>query len=255
MDNDDKKLIIFLAGDLSTTAAKDNWVDHAGKLPAYITKVAKGLKKSGKSTSTAIAIAISQIKRWAAGGGGVDADTKAKSVKAVAEWEALKAKNKSNKLVKASRHDDSEYVMLTNLGVFNTDMVRTAWNSYQSAKREAYRIQARLRGTDRYEMDDYPVPYSYIKELWTDHILIENESEGGRPCTLSKVPFTVDGATVSFGEEVHVEVQYVEVEDPDEATETDDEELSETEIQLLSSFLSGVKVAPELRGTEARPKL
>lgn len=250
MDTDDKNLLIFLAGDLSTTAAKDNWVDHAGKLPAYITKIAKGVKKSGKSTSQAIAIAISQIKRWAAGGGDVDADTKAKAVKAVAQWEALKAKNKANKLIKASHQDDSQYLMLTNLGSFNTEMIRTAWNSLQEAKRNAYRVQARLRGTDRYEMDESPIPYTYIRELWTDYILVEEEG-GGRTPTLSKVPYTVDGATVSFGESVTVRIAYVEVED----AEADDDELSPVEITLLNYLYTENKNSPELPHATATLRL
>ena len=43
--------------------------------------------------SRAIATAISRCKVWAAGGDGVKPDTQAKAAKAIAEWEALKAKS------------------------------------------------------------------------------------------------------------------------------------------------------------------
>lgn len=42
-----------------------------------------------------IAIAISRIKVWAAGGGNVSAKTQAKAAKALGEWESLKSKNKA----------------------------------------------------------------------------------------------------------------------------------------------------------------
>ena len=47
--------------------------------------------------SRAIATAISRVRRWARGGGGVNADTVAKAQKALAEWEKLKAKNRVRK--------------------------------------------------------------------------------------------------------------------------------------------------------------
>lgn len=72
---------------------KHNWVEDNGGLPKYIEHIANDLHtERGMDISRAIAVAISRVKMWAAGGGGVKPDTKAKSVKAVAEWEAMKAK-------------------------------------------------------------------------------------------------------------------------------------------------------------------
>ena len=73
---------------------KKNWVENAGELPAYVREVARSIEKTGKTLSQAIAIAISRIKKWAATGKG---EVKAKAIKALAEWEALKAKNKGKK--------------------------------------------------------------------------------------------------------------------------------------------------------------
>lgn len=80
----------------------DNWVEKTGpggkrgQLPAYIQHIALAVrKKRGMGTSQAIAIAIGTVKRWARGGGNVDANTRAAARKAVAEWEALKAKAKA----------------------------------------------------------------------------------------------------------------------------------------------------------------
>lgn len=71
----------------------DNWIESVGKLPAYIEEVANSLHtKRGMTISRAIATAISRIKVWAATG---EADTKAKAVAALAQWEALKAKAKA----------------------------------------------------------------------------------------------------------------------------------------------------------------
>lgn len=83
----------------------DNWIEAVkGELPAYVREIARSIEKTGKTLSQAISIAISRIKVWAAGGGGVSAKTRAKAAKALAEWEALKAKAHSK--VKASWVDE-----------------------------------------------------------------------------------------------------------------------------------------------------
>lgn len=106
LTHEDNDMIVRLASgagcSLDSSPGK-NWVEKSGGLPNYICKIAKGVMRSGKSKSSAIAIAVSRVKAWAAGGDDVDADTRAKAAKAVAEWTALKAKNKSKKVVKASQ--------------------------------------------------------------------------------------------------------------------------------------------------------
>lgn len=80
---------------------RKNWVEVVGQLPAYIQHIAKDLHtKRGMPLSQAIPTAINAVKRWAAGGGDVKADTRAKAVKAVAEWEKLKAKAAFRRLAK-----------------------------------------------------------------------------------------------------------------------------------------------------------
>lgn len=66
--------------------------DKSLQLPAYIQNIAKALIRSGKPKSSAIAIAVATVKKWAAGGGGVSPEVRAAAAKAVAEWEAAKAK-------------------------------------------------------------------------------------------------------------------------------------------------------------------
>lgn len=70
---------------------KPLWGKPGFKLPDYIENVAKGLIEDGHDRSSAIAIAISAVKRWATGGGKVGPEVRAASAKAVAEWTALKA--------------------------------------------------------------------------------------------------------------------------------------------------------------------
>lgn len=68
------------------------WKKPGFHLPYYIEHIANDIwHKRGKSESEAIAIAIGVCKRWARGGGKVDANTRAAAAKAVAEWEATKA--------------------------------------------------------------------------------------------------------------------------------------------------------------------
>lgn len=81
-----------------------NWVEASGGLPKYIEDIAIGIMKGGKfNRSRAIAIAVSRVKRWAAGLDGVTAKTQAKASKAFAEWEALKAKNKARMAAKKAK--------------------------------------------------------------------------------------------------------------------------------------------------------
>lgn len=71
---------------------RKNWIENEGGLPRYIETVAIGIMKgTGYPRERAIPIAISRIKRWAAGLDGVKADTKAKAIAALAQWEKMKA--------------------------------------------------------------------------------------------------------------------------------------------------------------------
>lgn len=89
-------LTIKLAkGSTLDRSPKKNWVENAGGLPAYIEEIAKSLHaKRGMTISRAIATAISMCKKWAAGGKNVNADTRAKAAKAIAQWTAMKARSK-----------------------------------------------------------------------------------------------------------------------------------------------------------------
>lgn len=232
---DDYELILMLSAGCSLDSSpKKNWVEKSGGLPNYICKIAKGIMKSGKSKSQAIAIAVSRVKKWAAGGDGVEADTKAKAAKAVAQWEALKAKNKKNQVVAASYitpdGEEDNYLILSYIPSFKTDLVRTAWSKYQSEVREQWRQTHQSEstyGNKSVASSDY-APYRYIKELWTDFILVENESSD-QP-ELAKIPFTVHPLTkeVTFGKETEVRQVYVEM----------DEELTDSEKNLLADLIS-----------------
>lgn len=94
MNSEDYELIaLSSSASLAEVPGDNNWIEKkGGNLPPYVRKVARGIMKSGKTKSQAIAIAISRIKRWAAGGDNVDPDTRAKAIAALAAWEALKAK-------------------------------------------------------------------------------------------------------------------------------------------------------------------
>lgn len=78
--------------------SSDNWVEAAGGLPGYIERIAKHLHyERGMSIGHAIATAVNQAKKWAAGTGNVKPDTRAKAATAVAQWERMKATTKARK--------------------------------------------------------------------------------------------------------------------------------------------------------------
>lgn len=200
LSTEDYALIQLTAVELTSSASldrspKQNWVEKAGNLPPYIRKLARAIEKSGKPLSSAIAIAIGRVKDWAAGGDDVDPDTMAKAAKALAQWEKLKAKNAANQVAKLSREDGSEYLMLSNTGSYNVEIVRTAWNRQRSEQRRAERTAV--------PEVDYDDSYSWIRELWSDFIIVES----GRD-TFARVKYTVKSGVVTFGEPEPVELNW-----------------------------------------------
>jgi 2'-5' RNA ligase len=75
---------------------KHNWIEKQGGLPNYICQVARAVARGGKSLESAIPIAISTMKHWAAGGNHngkkVSPAVQARAAAALAEWEAKRAK-------------------------------------------------------------------------------------------------------------------------------------------------------------------
>jgi hypothetical protein len=84
---------------------KSNWVEKAGGLPDYIERIAKHLHyDKGMPIDHAIATAVNVVKRMCASGDTnwpglqqVSPKSRAQACKAVAEWEAMKAKAKAKK--------------------------------------------------------------------------------------------------------------------------------------------------------------
>lgn len=230
---DDNDLIVFLAGGMGAcslnTSPGKNWVEKSGGLPNYICHIARAVMKSGKSRSSAIAIAVSRTKKWAAGGDKVNADTRAKAAKALAEWNALKAKSHAGKVVKATNDLDQEYVFLSESS-FNTDIVRRAWEDLQRTLRQAAaeKWSAEHPGQQDYRAME-AIPYNYIRELWTDFVIVYEDSYGGEN-KMFKVPYEVNDGTVTFHDPQEVKQEYVVVED-------EDDELSDDEKALLGDLL------------------
>lgn len=84
-----------------------NWITadkpgNTGQLPAYIQNVRNAIVRGGKSVEQATAIAIGRIKKWAAGAGDVGAEVKTAAAKAIAEWNAMKARAKGKSSAKSS---------------------------------------------------------------------------------------------------------------------------------------------------------
>jgi hypothetical protein len=88
---------------------KENWVDKVGGLPDYIDRIAVHLVEKGMSRSHAIAVAVNAAKRMCAtgdlnfpGSQNVNPGSRAEACKAVAEWEAKKAKSHAQSAAKKS---------------------------------------------------------------------------------------------------------------------------------------------------------
>lgn len=88
---------------------KKNWVENASSsgLPMYIRRIANHVHAKGKPIGHSIAIAINMVKKMCSSGDvslpgvqQVNAKSRAEACKAVAEWTALKAKNKAKSAAK-----------------------------------------------------------------------------------------------------------------------------------------------------------
>lgn len=119
LTGEDHDLIVAFAGCSLDESPGKNWVEGVGGLPSYICEIARAIKKTGKSTSQAIAIAVSRVKVWASGKG-VDKDTQAKAAKALAEWESKKAKSHAKSGAKKSGHA----LAASNFDVSDADLLR-----------------------------------------------------------------------------------------------------------------------------------
>ena len=225
-DAKDYDLILFLAGgspcSLATTPEKDNWVDHKGGLPNYICRIARAVKRSGRSTSQSIAIAVSRVKRWAAGAGDVTAKTRAKAAKAVAEWEKLKMSRTKDELVMlTSRRDGENMIALSRISNFNTSVVYEAWEQVEKDRMDVYLdLNPHLKYVD---YDGYPVGIrtSWIVELWIRHIIVEVFFSSVGETRFLKIPYEVSGSTVDFGDPEEVEKTFVPVGDDDDVLDID----------------------------------
>lgn len=101
LSDEDKQVLVLVGCSLDRSPGK-NWVERSGGLPEYICEIARAIHRGGRPISQAISIAVSRVKKWAAGLDDVDADTRAKAARAVAQWEALKVKNKVRKGAKSA---------------------------------------------------------------------------------------------------------------------------------------------------------
>lgn len=140
LSSEDYELIVAFAGCSLDSSPGSNWVQEAGGLPEYICEIARAIKKTGKSTSEAISIAVSRVKVWATGKG-VDKDTQAKAAKAVAEWESKKAKSHAKSGAKKSDHalaaSDISDAQLLRMVAFEPKCEFTALQQVLMAKQQA----------------------------------------------------------------------------------------------------------------------
>ncbi len=220
---DELDLVVELACSLDEKPGS-NWVQDAGGLPEYICEIARAVKRTGKTTSRAIAIAVSRVKKWAAGADDVNADTRAKAAKALAQWEALKvkskAKSKAKDAVKAT-HTSRDILCLAAVD-FNVDTVRQAFDQQSREARAEWR---KTNPNANYE--DGP-PYFYIQEQWTNYLIVSRDSYSPRrPRPLYKIGYTVDtDQNVTFADPVEVKTEYVVVKD-DDLSDVDDSTLQQ----------------------------
>lgn len=109
---EEHEFILELAKCNLDTKPGKNWIERQGGLPRYVHEIACSiLESNGGTIEKAIRIALNRIRVWAGGGGGVSAKTQAKASKALAEWEKMRAKAKSDNKVATSKETPIEKII------------------------------------------------------------------------------------------------------------------------------------------------
>lgn len=221
---EDVDVIVAFAGCSLDEKPGSNWVQGAGGLPAYICQIARAIKRTGKSTSQAIAIAVSRVKKWASGVG-VDKDTQAKAATAVAQWEKLKAKSKGDDKKITVSNTSVDVVLLAASTDYPVNLVSDTWRRRQNEARDAY---YKANPTGSYK--DAP-SRGYVREQWTKFLIVagDYDESGGK---LYKVPYAVDAnLNVTFEDPTPVKTAYVAVASED----VDDTGISDVALAALAA--------------------
>jgi hypothetical protein len=134
--------------DPSPTGTGKNWVTKNGGLPLYIRAVAHSLKRAGMSEMQAVVLAIGVIRRWASGKGTVTAATRARAAKALAEWDALKARSHSHTAGRSDTVDLSLTSVSDGPRVTVNDMLKTP-AACRAAAKNLHKLPAPLRAKMR----------------------------------------------------------------------------------------------------------
>jgi peptidoglycan hydrolase-like protein with peptidoglycan-binding domain/phage head maturation protease len=184
---------------------RKNWVEVAGELPPYVREVARSIHdKRGMPLENAIPIAIAQIKKWAAKGN-------AKAVKALAEWEALKAKSHARTAARhAAGKTADELTDVPYVWGGEDDAAPAAWGTDWGAE-----VKAFLPGTFEQLRDDLhdAVAASLADDepclvellgTWPDRVVATRYTD--TKAESFEVPYTLDAGTVEAGEPVPVTV-------------------------------------------------
>ncbi len=179
---------------------RENWVEQEDANDDFFRAVRNALERRGMTLDKASEVARGTIRRWATGGGDVKADTRAKAVASMAQWEAarVRAKARPNK-GEGKMHD--------------------AMPGSFEALRDALRIAAQERfgkqptGADAgYSKGEEPECYVGIEATYPDHLIvsIENYRQSGESRKTYRVPYTVaaDG-TPKLGKQEEVTLTVV----------------------------------------------
>lgn len=134
-----------MAGCSLDRSSKHNWVEDAGGLPEGICEVARAIARGGKDLDSAIPIAISQTKKRAAAGN-------AKAIKAIAQWEALKAKSKAKK----GAHEASEKVAASDvLTAEQEKLLNLTFDAVEEAENELMKTFLAAEAVDEFSLGAY----------------------------------------------------------------------------------------------------
>lgn len=193
---------------------RENWVDQVGGLPTYVREIAHALIRAGHDESGAIRLAVGAVKRWAAGGDDVNADTRAKAAAAVADWEAKKAAAHADNVIESK----TAAQVVTELAPATKDMetkMHPTRNGQPAFEETLDKVRSAVRakyGDDapKSEKGDAPCSWVTVDATFPDSVVFTILSDDGAKVGTYTAPWsaTPDG-TVTVGDKAPARVAVV----------------------------------------------
>lgn len=241
--------VIETKGDTSPIGSpgdQENWVDQTGGLPTYIREIAHALIRNGHSESTAIATAVASVKRWAAGGDDVHADTQARAAAALAEWESKKAASHVDDVIETNSPSRAvevkagsmlvEAARATTLTPMETKMARMPGSLEERTSIIKDELNRQMRPKKK---DGLHCGWLSVEATFDTHVVVSVWKDDAETADTFDIDYQFEGDHVILGKRTPVELELVAV--PEDGGAPDPAPVDETVALLVAPAVSQIE--------------